>query len=253
MITQIPHIDHPDPFYHPDSNATSSPIGKWRSIFLPWVEARTPPRRLTNSLPLLSVSTIWSREWPLLRRSRRLKVRMLLHQKILIRWASTSWGQQKWDSMRKELQTTLERNKRMICFNPEEPLEEEAAFKKQCQESEAEESEFDNWHPPVDSIQSFTVANACDYYTSTANILGHRKKQKTSHLSTIVIGWVQVCKDILWLIFAPCFIAIVYSLPVKKIKLFDQFNLCVRVKNENPSFFADGLHAISVHSEKLWR
>ncbi len=41
-----------------------------------------------------------------------------------------------------------------------------------------------------------------------------------------------------------CFllIAIIYSLPIKKNKLFDQFDLCVRFKNENRSFVPDGPH-----------
>ncbi len=51
----------------------------------------------------------------------------------------------RWDSMRKELQTTLARNKRTICFDPEEEqLEGEAAFKKHYQDSFAEESESNN-------------------------------------------------------------------------------------------------------------
>ncbi len=46
----------------------------------------------------------------------------------------------------------------------------------------------------MDGIHSFKVANVYDCYTRTTNIPGHREEQKTSHLSTIAIGWMQVCK-----------------------------------------------------------
>ncbi len=51
----------------------------------------------------------------------------------------------------------------------------------QCQDPDVEESELDNWHPAVESMHSLQVENAYDCYKSTANILGHRKKQKTNH------------------------------------------------------------------------
>ena len=47
------------------------------------------------------------------------------------------------DHVRKRLMATLERNKkkRQVTFSPEDQLEEEAAFKKQCQGDDSEESE----------------------------------------------------------------------------------------------------------------
>jgi len=46
----------------------------------------------------------------------------------------------------------------------------------------------------VDSIHIDKVLGTYDCYTSTAQILGHRKKQKRDHLSTIAVGWVHTRK-----------------------------------------------------------
>ncbi len=46
----------------------------------------------------------------------------------------------------------------------------------------------------MDSIYVDKVVNAYDCYTSTAQLLGHRKKQKRTHASTIAVGWLHARK-----------------------------------------------------------
>ena len=46
----------------------------------------------------------------------------------------------------------------------------------------------------MDSIYVDKVEKTLDCYTSTAQLLGHRKKQKRAHVSTIAVGWLYVRK-----------------------------------------------------------